>query len=178
MTLKNNRVPLLCCFKLCAPFHSYQWIQIGVTVLKPSIWVKIYDFFVPCDLQIRQTTLKNNKAPLLCYFKLCASFRSHWWIPTGVTVRKRPTWVKVDFFLVAWPWNLTDGLKNNRAHLLNNNKLCAPFHHMWNQTGGTIRKRLNMILISVTLTLTFYMDIASVIGNNSWKCFDHTMMGT
>ena len=23
---------------------------------------------------------KNNRAPLLCYFKLCASFRSHWWI--------------------------------------------------------------------------------------------------
>ena len=21
-----------------------------------------------------------NRAPLLCYFKLCASFRSHWWI--------------------------------------------------------------------------------------------------
>ena len=32
---------------------------------------------------------KNNTAPLLCYFKLCASFRSHWWIQTGVTVRKR-----------------------------------------------------------------------------------------
>ena len=33
---------------------------------------------------------KNNRAPLLFYFKLCASFRSHWWIQTGVTVRKRP----------------------------------------------------------------------------------------
>ena len=32
----------------------------------------------------------ENRAPLLCYFKLCASFRSHWWIQTGVTVRKRP----------------------------------------------------------------------------------------
>ena len=27
-------------------------------------------------------TLKNNRAPLLPYFKLCASFRSHWrWVP-------------------------------------------------------------------------------------------------
>ena len=42
----------------------------------------------PCNLTM---TLKNNRAPLLCYFKLCASFRSHWWIQTGVTVRKRPT---------------------------------------------------------------------------------------
>ena len=41
---------------------------------------------------------KNNRAPLQCYFKLCASFRSHWWIQTGVTVRKRPKWVKIDNF--------------------------------------------------------------------------------
>ena len=44
-------------------------------------------FFVPCDLEIWWMTLKNNRAPLLCYFKLCASFRSHWWIQTRVTVR-------------------------------------------------------------------------------------------
>ena len=43
-------------------------------------------------------TLQNNRAPLLCYFKLCAAFHSHWWIQTGVTVRKRPTWVKFDNF--------------------------------------------------------------------------------
>ena len=54
--------------------------------------------FVPCDLEIRWMTLKNNRAPLLCYFKLCASFRSHWWIQTWVTVRKRPIWVKFDDF--------------------------------------------------------------------------------
>ena len=44
-------------------------------------------------------TFKNNRAPLLCYFKLCAAFRSHWWIQTGVTVQKRPIWVKIDVFL-------------------------------------------------------------------------------
>ena len=27
-----------------------------------------------------------------------AAFRSHWWIQTGVTVRKRPIWVKFDDF--------------------------------------------------------------------------------
>ena len=37
-------------------------------------------FFCPCDLEIWQMTLKNNRAPLLCIFKLCASFRSHLWI--------------------------------------------------------------------------------------------------
>ena len=39
MTLKNNRAPLLCCFKLCASFHSYLWIQNGVTVWKRINWV-------------------------------------------------------------------------------------------------------------------------------------------
>ena len=55
-------------------------------------------FLEPCDLEIWRMTLKNSRAPLLCYFKLCASFCSHWWIQTGVTVRKRPNWVKFDDF--------------------------------------------------------------------------------
>ena len=56
-------------------------------------------FFEPCDLAIWHMTLKNNRATLLCYFKLYASIRSHWWIQTGVTVRKRPIWVNInDFF--------------------------------------------------------------------------------
>ena len=44
VTLENNRAHLLCCFKLCASFHSHQWIQTGATVLKPSIRVKIGNF--------------------------------------------------------------------------------------------------------------------------------------
>ena len=54
--------------------------------------------FVPCDLEIWWMTLENNRASLLCCFKLCATFHSHWWIQTGVTVRKRPIWVKFDGF--------------------------------------------------------------------------------
>ena len=57
-------------------------------------------FFVPCDLEIWQMTLKNNRTPLLIYYKLCASFRSHWEIQTGVTARKRPIWD-------LWPLTLT-----------------------------------------------------------------------
>ena len=54
--------------------------------------------FVPCDLEIWWMTLENNRASLLCCFKLCATFHSHWWIQTGVTVRKRPIWVKFENF--------------------------------------------------------------------------------
>ena len=53
--------------------------------------------FCSCDLEIWWMTLENNRAPLLYYTKLCA-FRTHWWIQTGVTVRKRPIWVKFDDF--------------------------------------------------------------------------------
>ena len=55
-------------------------------------------FLKPCDLEIWRITLKNNRAPLLCYFKLCASFLSHWWFQTWVTVQKRPIWFKFDDF--------------------------------------------------------------------------------
>ena len=117
MTLKNNRAPLLCYFKLCASFHSHQMIQTGVTIRKCQIWVKIGDFFVQCDLEIWQMTFKSSRASLLCYFKLCASFHSHQSIQTGVTVRKRPIWVKMGDFLSCatlklyrWPWNTTGHL--------------------------------------------------------------------
>ena len=66
--------------------------------------------FVPCDLEIWLMTLENNRASLLCCFKLCATFHSHWWIQTGITVRKRPIWVKFNVFLAVWPWNLTNDL--------------------------------------------------------------------
>ena len=59
---------------------------------------QIQRFLEPSDLEIWLMTFKNNRAPLLCYFKLCASFCSHWWIQTGVTVRKRPIWVKFNAF--------------------------------------------------------------------------------
>ena len=103
---------------------------------------QIRRFLEPCDLEIWWMTLQNNRAPLLCYFKLCAAFHSHWWIKTGVTVRKRPIWVK---FCDLAPrdleiWGMT--LKNNRAPLLSNIKLYVSFHHhMWIQTGVTVRKR-------------------------------------
>ena len=98
MTLKNNRAPLLCCLKLCASSHNHHCIQTGVTVGKRPIWVKISDFFVPYDLEILWMTLKNNRAPFLCYIKLCASFYNYQCIQSGVTVQKHPIWVKIDIF--------------------------------------------------------------------------------
>ena len=158
---------------------------------------QIWRFLEPCDLEIWWMTLKNNTALLLCYFKLCAAFRSIWWIQTGVTVRKPPIWVKFDDFqsrvtlkfdgshwktsghffyatssflqhfiaigefkLKLQSGNAQSGqirrflapcdleilqmnLKNNRAPLLSNIKLDVSLHHhIWIQTGVTGRKRL------------------------------------
>ena len=98
MTLEYNRASLLCCFKLCATFHSHRWIQTGVTVRKGPILGQIQQFLGLCDLEIWRMTLKNNRAPLQCYFKLCAPFCSHQWFQIRDTVRKRPIWVKMDNF--------------------------------------------------------------------------------
>ena len=114
MSLKNNRTSLLCYFKLCASFHSHLSILNRVTVRKRPNLGQNQQFFVPCDLEIWRMTLKNNRSPLLCYFKLCASFHSHLWIQNGVTVRKCPNWVKIDDFFLScvtlkfdrWPWKM------------------------------------------------------------------------
>ena len=50
------------------------------------------------DFEIWRMTLKNYRALLLSCFKLCVSFRNHWWIETGVTIQKRQIWVKIDDF--------------------------------------------------------------------------------
>ena len=109
--LKKNRALLLCCFMLYASSHSHRWIQTKVAVRKRSIRVKIGDFFVSCDLEIWRMTLKNNRAPLLRYIKLYASFYHHMWIQTGVTVRKQLSWlmtsVTLTFDLWPWPFALT-----------------------------------------------------------------------
>ena len=112
MTSKKYRAPILHYVKLCASSQTPRWIKTGVTVRKRSIRVKICDFFVPCHLDIWWMTLKNNMTLLLCYIKLYASFQSHRWIQTGVTVRKRSIRVKIGDFVSpvtlkfgGWPWN-------------------------------------------------------------------------
>ena len=104
MILKNNRY--LYHVKLCAYTTSsfvHRFKVIGK--LKLELQSRNTQFgskttiFVLCDLEILRMTLKNNMAPLLCCFKLCASFRSHWEIQTRVTVWKRQIWFKIDIFL-------------------------------------------------------------------------------
>ena len=129
-------------------------------------------FFVLCDLEIWRMTLKNNMAPLLCYFKLSASLHSHLVIQNGVTVRKRQIWVKIGNFLSrvtlkfgGWPWK-TIGL-------------CYSVNSNWSYSPETAKLGFDLCDLDLwPLTLTFCMDISSVIGNHSWKFHDDTMMET
>ena len=134
MTLKNNRAPLLYCFKLCASFQCHGWIQTGVTVRQRPIWVRSDDF-LPCDLEIWWMTLKNNRAPLLSNIKPCASFHHHMSIQTGVTVRKPLSWVLAFVTLTFdhWPWNFA------WTSLLS---FCHSWKFSWWYNDGNIVKRV------------------------------------
>ena len=119
---------------------------------------QIQRFLEPCDLEIWRMTLQNNRAPLLCYFKLCASFHTHWRIQTSSYSPETPNLGQMRRFLEPCDleiWRMT--LKNNRAPPLSNIKLYASFHHhMWIQTGVTVRKRSNWVVTSVTLTFDLW----------------------
>ena len=88
-------------------------------------------------------TLKNNRAPLLCYIKLCASFQSHRWIQTGVTIRKRSIWVKIGDFLSCVTLKFDGWPCKTIGHLFYvASSFCASFHnHQRLQTKVTVRKR-------------------------------------
>ena len=137
-----------------ASFHSHLWIQTGVTVQKIPIWVKIDIFFAlavtfkfygwPWKIIGQLFSATSN---FMHHFLVICEFKLEIQSETSNLCPNR--W----FFLAVWPWNLTDDLEINRAPLLNNTKHCASFHHhMWNQTGVMVRKRLSWVLISVTLT--------------------------
>ena len=103
MTSKNNRTPHLCYINISKPLVNSNWSYSLATANScQNQW-----FFVPCDLEIRCMALINDRAPLLSRFKLCASFRSHLCIQTGVTVRKHPNWDKICFYFVTVLWPLT-----------------------------------------------------------------------
>ena len=68
-------------------------------------------FFSLRDLEIWWMTSRNNRAPLLYYINLCASFKIHRRIQTGVTVQKCSIRVKIGIFCPVWPANLTVDLQ-------------------------------------------------------------------
>ena len=107
--------------------------------------------------------LKNYRAPLLHYIKLCASSQTPQWIRTGVTVQKRSIRVIIGNFLPSVT------LKNNRATLLYYIKLCASFQsHRWIQAKVTVRKRPIQVKIG-----NFLPRVTIKFDGWPWKTIGH-----
>ena len=107
----NNRAPLLCCFKLCASFHSHRWIQTKVTVRKRSIRVQIGDL-------LSRVTLKFDGWPWKTIghlFYVASSFMHHFIVIGEFTLKLQSGNAqfgsKSMIFLAVWPWNLMDDLE-------------------------------------------------------------------
>ena len=88
------------------------------------------------------------------------------------------------FFCPVWPWNLTNDLENQWVTSPKQHQaLCIISSSYVNSTCsyGPETAKMGFDLCDLDLwplTLTFCMDITSLIGNNSWKFHDDTMMGT
>ena len=108
MTSQNNRTSLLYYIKDWAIGGFKLELQSG----NAQFGSKLTIFFSRVTMQFDEWPCKTiGHLFYEHYFKRCASFRSHWWIQTGVTVRKRLIWVKIDNFFNCvtlqfdiWPW--------------------------------------------------------------------------
>ena len=121
--------------------------------------VQIRRFLEPCDLEIWRMTFKNKRAPLLFYFKLCASFHNHWCIETWVTSMLLQALCIISYPLVNSNWSYSPETPNL----------------------GQICRFFFVDLCDLDLwppTLTFCMDLTLVPSDNSWKFHDDTIMGT
>ena len=114
---KNNRAHLLCYFKLFASFHSHWWIQTGVTVWKPLIWVNIDAFFSLVALKFDGWPSKT----IGHLFYATSSFMYHF-VAIGefkleLESGNAQSGSNSTLFRAVWPWNLTDDLQKKIGHL-------------------------------------------------------------
>ena len=115
MTLENNRAPLVYYTKLCASFQIHRWIQIGFTVRKRSIWVKIGNF-LSC------VTLKFDGWPCKTIGHIfCATSRFvYHFVPIGefeleLQSGNAQFGSNAMIFRAVQPWNLTDDLGQGKS---------------------------------------------------------------
>ena len=119
--IEKNRTPLLCHLKLYTSFHSHLWFQTGVTVLKGSIWVKIFDFLASKFDRSPWKTMGHlfyaisgfvHHSVAICELKL------------GLQSGNTQLGSKSSIFLPVWPWNLTGDLEKQKDNFFMPLKLC------------------------------------------------------
>ena len=101
----------MCVFGFNFVLHLENKANLRDLIAATGLVISNRQFFRPCDREIWWMTSKNNRALLLYYVKLCASFQIHWWIQTGFTVQKRPIRVGIGDILSrvalkfdGWPY--------------------------------------------------------------------------
>ena len=110
MTLKNNRVILLCYFKLCASFHCHQWNQTGVTVQKYPFRVNFDDFMSHVTLKFdgwpRNTIghLFYVNSSFVHHFVAVGEFKLELQSKNGQFGSKVVFFVPVTLKFDRWPW--------------------------------------------------------------------------
>ena len=67
--------------------------------------------FCPCDLEIWQMTLKNNRAPLYTTLSFAHHFKAIGEFKLELQSGNAQFGSKSMIFLAVWPWNLTDDLE-------------------------------------------------------------------
>ena len=114
-------------------------------------------FLAPCELKIWRMYLKNNRASLLCYFKLRVSSLSYWWIQTGVTDRKCPIRIKIGDILSCvtlkfdgWPWKIIEHLFYDTSSFVHHFISIGEFN--LELQSGNAKLGANFVLTSVSLT--------------------------
>ena len=146
-------------------FNGWPWKTIGHLLYATSSFVHYFKAISELKLELLEMpisgqnwhffkigwmTLKNNRAPILCHFNLCASFHSNWCIQTGVTIQKRSILGqnrRIFFPCDLEIWWIT--LKNNRAPFVHYFKLFASFcRHQSIQNGVGVWKRPIQVKIS------------------------------
>ena len=87
-------------------------------------------------------------------------------------------------FRAVWSWNLMDDLEKQKGTSSKQHQAICIIsssyeNSIWSYSPETVKLGCDLCdLDHWPLTLTFCMDLTLVIGNNSWKFHDDTMMGT
>ena len=98
-------------FLSCVTFKFDRWPRKTKGHLSYATSSFVHHFTAICELKLElKSTSKNERAPLLCYFKLCASFHRHM-IKTWVKIAER-----LNRFWPLWPWPLTSDLDLLHGH--------------------------------------------------------------
>ena len=87
-------------------------------------------------------------------------------------------------FSAVWPWNLTDDLEKQFGTSPKQHQAICTISSLyvnsnWSYSPETVKLGRDLCDLDLwPLTLTFCMDLTLVLGDNSWKYQDDTMMGT